>query len=171
MKRMTNKTKIYETVYNVLRMAIYFAVAGISIAYLIFLFLGQEKNILLNVEFTLLFAVFLLWQVDILARKKLYKSNKMDEKRDKKYTIAVCVALVAGIICAVSHAIMSYCNLSGRVTLAVAVITISAGCITTVALAAEYALKRKTEVEEQTDSANSIDESGAEGNTEENDRS
>ena len=172
MKRMTDKAKIYEIFYKIVRAVLYFGVAVISIAYLVFLFIGQEKRFLLNAEITLLFAVMLLWQADILIRKKLYKIKNIGEKRDKKHTIAVCVALVGGTIITVSFAIMSFCNVSGAVALTVAVLTVLATYITAAALAFEYSISREIKAEERVDEAiaESDKKENAEDSKEEDDR-
>lgn len=148
MKRMTNKAKIYEIIYNVLRIVIYFAVAGVGIAYLVFLFMGQDNRVLLHIEIILMLVVSLLWQADILIRKKLHKSNFVN-KRDKKHTVAACVALVGGTISAVSYAIMAFCNVPGAS--AMAIVTISMVLVTASALAVEYSVSREIKDEKRAD--------------------
>ena len=147
MKRMTNKAKIYEIIYNVLRIVIYFAVAGVGIAYLVFLFMGQDNRVLLHIEIILMLVVSLLWQADILIRKKLYKSNFVN-KRDKKHTVAACVALVGGTIAAVSYALMAFCKVSGAFTFAMAIITGLAILATAAAFAVEHSESREIKTEE-----------------------
>ena len=94
-----------------------------------------------------MFVVTLLWQADILIRKKLYKSNFVGN-RDKKHTVAVCVALVGGTIAAVSYAIMAFCKASGAFTFAMAIITGLAVLITAAAFAVEHSVSREIKTEE-----------------------
>lgn len=172
MKKQTDKAKIYGITYKLLQTVLYFGVAGISIAYIIFLFMGQEKRILLNVGITLLLAVFLLWQADILVRKMLYKSNNALGKRDKKHTTAVCIALVGGTFLAVSFAIMAFCNISGAFVITVAVIAILSANVAVIALALEYSVSRGIKAEERADGAiaDSVEYEKEENGDETNDR-
>lgn len=171
MKKQTDKAKIYGITYKLLQTVLYFAVAGISITYIIFLFMGQEKRILLNVGITLLLAVFLLWQADILVRKMLYKSNNALGKRNK-HTAAVCIALVGGTFLAVSFAIMAFCNISGAFIITVAVIAILSANVAVIALALEYSVSRGIKAEERADGAiaDSVKEEKEENGDETNDR-
>ncbi len=149
MKQTTNKAKIYEIIYKVLQSVLYIAIVGISIAYLIFLFIGQEKRIFFNIEITLMFAVLVLWKADILIRKKLRKNNIASGKRDKKHSIAVCVALVGAMICAVSFAIMSFCNVSGTFAFAMGIVTLLAALTTAIALAVEHSINIDIKAEDR----------------------
>ncbi len=94
-----------------------------------------------------MFAATLLWQADILIRKKLYKSNSVD-KRDKKHTVAVCVTLVGGTILTVSYAIMAFCNVSGVFAIIMAVIWVLAAWTTCAAFAVEHSVTREIKAEE-----------------------
>ncbi len=166
MKRMTDKTKSYEMLYKILRSVLYYGVAVVGIDYLVFLFIGQDRRVFLYIEIILMFAVSLLWQADILIRKKLYKSNSVD-KRDKKHTVAVCIALVGGTIAAVSYAIMAFCKASGAFTFAMAIITGLAVLVTAAAFAVEHSVTREIKAEEANDD-NSNYKSSSDSDKEEN---
>ena len=147
MKRMTDKTKSYEMLYKILRSLLYFGVAVVGIDYLVFLFMGQDRRVFLDIEIILLFAVSSLWQADILIRKKLYKTGTVG-RRGKRYAVAVCVALVGGTIAAVSYAIMAFCKASGAFTFAMAIITGLAILATAAAFAVEHSESREIKTEE-----------------------
>lgn len=164
MKRTINKVRIYEIVYDVLQFTLYFGVVCVGIAYFIFLMVGREKHILLNVEITLMFAVFLLGRADVLIGKKLYKGSS-DIKRNKAHTVAFCVSLAGGTLCGVTYAVISFCDISGVFALTIAVVGIMSAIVTAVALAVEYFVNRKIKAE-KTNGKNSDDGSGNEPNAE-----
>ena len=169
MKRMTDKTKSYEMLYKIIRTVIYFGAAGVGIAYLIFLFIGQDKRVLLYIAIILLFAATLLWQADIVTRKKLYKNNSVG-KRDKKYTVAVCVTLVGGTILTVSYVIMAFCKVSGAFAITMGVIVGLASWVTVAALVVELSVSREIKAEEASkDNSNDESSGDSEENIEEND--